>query len=388
MTNLLFFFAEDMSTLTPAQRLQFLEKARAKKAQVEKAQAGDKVDVLSQLEVVEGERKKRKSGDARVNIPVKASSSDAAIADRAADVGDDSRVKSPAKKRSKSLIKKNKKSSENLVVEKDLQEVGDAVAEVFPIGEKTVAEASQAGGASPWDPLFNLEVFLERMVDMAGNSSRFSSTGTDELLRMALGHELKGLLLNYALTARQRAEVAVAKETEALVNKNLVALEEDVASTKAKLESDVKTLKQQGEEEIAKLRKAHEEELAKVKRDHESMQKTLKVTQDSLDAKDQRIKSMAKDNEAALSELAALRAEKEEWASAKENLEEQVGAQFDEGFNFALDQVKVLFPDIDQDLLGKAYAMSRIEGDKLVPYAPVETVHVDEPFKRNSFSPS
>jgi hypothetical protein len=76
------------------------------------------------------------------------------------------------------------------------------VVEASPVAENTIAAASQAGGASPWDPLFNPVVFLARMVDMAGNSSCFNTTGTDELLRMALGHELKGLPLNYALTSR------------------------------------------------------------------------------------------------------------------------------------------------------------------------------------------
>jgi predicted phage tail protein len=185
------------------------------------------------------------------------------------------------------------------------------VVEDSPAVEKVVAEASQAGGASPWDPLFNPEVFLERMVDMTGNSSRFNTTGTDELLRMALGHELKGLLLNYALAARQRAEIAAAKEREDLVNKNLTVLEEDVTYVKAKLESDVKTLKKQCEEEVAKLTKAHNEELAKAKGDRESAMKTVKVLNESLDAKDQRIKALAKDNEAALSESTSLRKDKE-----------------------------------------------------------------------------
>jgi hypothetical protein len=44
-----------MSTFTPAQRQQFLEKARAKKAQAE-----SKVDVHTQLEIGEGDKKKRK----------------------------------------------------------------------------------------------------------------------------------------------------------------------------------------------------------------------------------------------------------------------------------------------------------------------------------------
>jgi chromosome segregation ATPase len=211
------------------------------------------------------------------------------------------------------------------------------------------------------------------MVDMAGNSSRFHSTSTDELLKMALGHELKGLLLNYALAARQRSEIASAKEKAAAVEKNLDIIEKDVAATKEKLEGELKTLKEGCEEEFAKLVKAHEEELAKAKRDRDSAMKTVKVLNESLDAKDQRIKTLAEDNKAALSELASLRQGKEKLVSEKENLEENLGLQFEEGFKYALDQVKVLFPDIDCARLGEVDAMHRIDGDKLVPYAPVET---------------
>jgi hypothetical protein len=41
-------------------------------------------------------------------------------------------------------------------------------------------------------------------------------------------------------------------------------------------------------------------------------------------------------------------------------LEEAIGDQYEEGFKFAFDQVKVLFPDIDQGLLGKADIMLTI----------------------------
>jgi hypothetical protein len=40
--------------------------------------------------------------------------------------------------------------------------------------------------------------------------------------------------------------------------------------------------------------------------------------------------------------------------------------------------VKVLFPDIDWDLLGKADVMLKIDGDKLIPHAPVETTVVED----------
>jgi chromosome segregation ATPase len=181
------------------------------------------------------------------------------------------------------------------------------------------------------------------------------------------------------LAARQRAEIAAAKEKEVLVDKNLATLEEDLKATKEKLEGKMKTLKKKCEAEIAKLVKAHDEELAKVKKNHESLAKELEATQQSLVAKDARIATLAKDHEAALTELATLRREKETWAFEKDEMEETIGAQYDEGFTYALDQVKVLFPDIDRDLLGKADAMLKIDGDKLVSYGPIETITVEDP---------
>jgi hypothetical protein len=89
VTNFLFSLVEDMSTFTPAQRLKFTEKARAKKAQPE-----SKVDVLSQLKVGEGDRKKRKSSDARISIPVKTYGPSPTAVDQAANA--EGEVKSPS----------------------------------------------------------------------------------------------------------------------------------------------------------------------------------------------------------------------------------------------------------------------------------------------------
>ncbi|KAK2391053.1 hypothetical protein QL285_064547 [Trifolium repens] len=364
-------YLKDMSTLTPAQRVQFLEKARARKAQAEKEKASDKVDVFSQPKISEEERKKRKGGDARTNIQVKTSGPNPAAVRQAANAGGE--VKSPAKKKSRTLSRKTRKDVDMTEAHKDLVEIEDPAIEAIPAAEKTIAEASQAGGASPWDPLFDPEAFLARLVDMAGNFARFDTTGSDELMKLALGYELKGLLLNYALASRHKAELSNAKEKAALVEKNLATLEEDVKTAKERCEGDVKALKEKNEEEVAKLTKKHREELAKAKKDHESVVGT----------KDERIKALAKDNEAALIELATLRQEKAKWESEKDGLEATIGEQYEVGFQLALDQVKVLFPDIDKDFLGKADAMLIIEGDKMVSPAPAEIVQ-DSPDNETS----
>jgi hypothetical protein len=53
-------------------------------------------------------------------------------------------------------------------------------------------------------------------------------------------------------------------------------------------------------------------------------------------------------------------------------MEESVGAQYEVGFNYALDQVKILFPEIDQARLGETDALMKTIDGKLIPYAPLE----------------
>ncbi|MCH98401.1 hypothetical protein A2U01_0019403, partial [Trifolium medium] len=93
--------------------------------------------------------------------------------------------------------------------------------------------------------------------------------------------------------------------------------------------------------------------------------------------------SEAKENAAAQSEkMNKLLEEKKEAESAAESLGEEktrlendiydlqlsAALQYDEGFSFALEQVKILFPDLDAECLGEADAMKKIVDGKLVPY--------------------
>ncbi|MCI94597.1 hypothetical protein A2U01_0115895, partial [Trifolium medium] len=47
-------------------------------------------------------------------------------------------------------------------------------------------------------------------------------------------------------------------------------------------------------------------------------------------------------------------------------------AQYEDGFNFALEQVRLVFPDLDDARLGEVDAMNQIVDGKLVPYTPPE----------------
>jgi hypothetical protein len=83
-----------MATIDKEQRMKFLLRSRAKKAQPD-----DKVDVLTKLEIVEGDKKKKRKADQGricMEIPNKGSGS-AVVA--AAEVGNKTGVKSLLLKR-------------------------------------------------------------------------------------------------------------------------------------------------------------------------------------------------------------------------------------------------------------------------------------------------
>jgi hypothetical protein len=302
-----------MATVDEEQRMKFLMRARAKKAQPD-----NKVEVLSQLEIVDGDKKKkRKTDHGRIRLEIPAKESGPVVA-AAVDTGAEAGVKSPPKKK-RSLGRKEKGNQDTVELETERHET------VAPVAGPAPTMEARTGGSSPWDPLFDPEFFLEKMVNMAGNSSRFNNTPTDKLMRMSLGHELKGLLLNYALAIRQKQEVATTNDKMALVDKNLAFIEREYANTKERIVGEMEALEAKHAEEMSNLTKAHEEKLAKAKEDHVAALKTAKVIQEELIAKEERIASLAKDNEEALSELASLRQEKEKWDSKKESLEDSVG---------------------------------------------------------------
>ncbi|MCI41697.1 hypothetical protein A2U01_0062931, partial [Trifolium medium] len=79
---------------------------------------------------------------------------------------------------------------------------------------------------------------------------------------------------------------------------------------------------------------------------------------------------LTQERDAAVATSGELAREKAALEEEVEGLKKSVAIQYDEGFQFSLDQVKVLFPDIDKERLGEANAMKSIKGDKLVDYVP------------------
>jgi hypothetical protein len=66
-------------------------------------------------------------------------------------------------------------------------------------------EVNRSGGVippSPFGDTFDPEEFIKSNFVLEGNLDRFDSMGVQDIRRLALGYEFKGLMLNYFLSAR------------------------------------------------------------------------------------------------------------------------------------------------------------------------------------------
>jgi hypothetical protein len=326
-----------MASISKAQKMQFMLRARAKKEQ--DAAAGEGVagvDPLNQLIVAGGatRSKSKRKNEGRISISIPGKGSEA---------GTSSKGDQPATKKFKTSGPEA--ASDVGVVS------SHGIDEERTSSPPRPAATRVPAASSPWDPLFNPELFLERMVEMSGDGARFGSTSTDELLKLSLGHELKGLLLNYALALRQKQEVSGANEKMKVISQELDDMEKKVKSAQDKFVAEMEVAQKESKKALEDLEKDHEAAIQKLKEEHTKEVKALKEASSSRDAL-----------------LEDLIKEKGAWAEEKATLEETIGSQYDEGFNFALDQVKVLFLDIDAERLGEANVLMVIKDGALVPY--------------------
>ncbi|MCI50049.1 hypothetical protein A2U01_0071293, partial [Trifolium medium] len=79
---------------------------------------------------------------------------------------------------------------------------------------------------------------------------------------------------------------------------------------------------------------------------------------------------LTKERDEAMAVSSGLAEEKATLEEDINGLQTVVAAQYEQGFLFALEQMKVLFLDLDEQRLGEADAMKKIEDGKLVAYVP------------------
>ncbi|MCI70200.1 hypothetical protein A2U01_0091463, partial [Trifolium medium] len=68
----------------------------------------------------------------------------------------------------------------------------------------------------------------------------------------------------------------------------------------------------------------------------------------------------------------ALSQEKTALEELVEGLQIEVRAKYDSGFQFTLEQLRIVFPDLDKAKLGESDDLNKIVDGKLVPFVPAD----------------
>ncbi|MCI20858.1 hypothetical protein A2U01_0042021, partial [Trifolium medium] len=93
--------------------------------------------------------------------------------------------------------------------------------------------------------------------------SKKGKTTSDELRKMSLSYQLRGIMLSYLLSTRQELELIEANNKMKVIDDNLGSIEKEYSATKAKLEKDIQELKAEYERKLEQLVKDKEEKWAR-----------------------------------------------------------------------------------------------------------------------------
>jgi hypothetical protein len=259
---------------------------------------------------------------------------------------------------------------------------GDAAVEVThqdtpspPPIVNTSGETNFGGGAKEPSPLgdtFDPEEFIRTHFVLEGNLDRFEAMDASEIRRVAMGYEFKGMMLNHFVNARQEKEADAAKKkfddklaeevkkvresmerTHAisiheLVDSHHEALEQVKATCESRIEA-VKKVYAEGRASLEGKLRASEKNGRNLTRIRNDLIVALVMAEDDVTGFEEEIVELEESNGA---------------------LKDSMGEKYAEGFAAALEQVKVLFPDLDEATLSEADFTKFVDNGKLVSRLP------------------
>ncbi|MCH79513.1 hypothetical protein A2U01_0000263 [Trifolium medium] len=233
---------------------------------------------------------------------------------------------------------------------------------VKPAGEDTSTQEGVSG--APKDATVK---------DVTGDSSRFDSIATSELRKLVLSHEVKGLVLNHLLSARHEKEVVNANSKVESMEKAALEIEVSYAAEKGKLSDEISRLKKAREDDVVAAKKEYYDvvgEMDGLKKHHADEKALLekKIRQLTLMRNAFMVSCFQTGRD-----MWDLQGEVEDLEETNDGLKRSMADIYVEGFRSSIEKVKALFPNIDQEVLGQAYALKKVEGGNLVSRIPGAT---------------
>jgi SMC interacting uncharacterized protein involved in chromosome segregation len=179
----------------------------------------------------------------------------------------------------------------------------------------------------------------------------------EELRKLAAGTGLKCLALNQMVFNRQEQEASDKLERELGAAKE--ELEKDLADQLAKSQADFQKSLDKEKKKVSTLRRS--------KRD-------LTIDRNAMIVALAKIWQDAKKRDDDISQLQSaadrLHGDVKELEEENDSLKEQMAGKYVDGFNAAMEQVRVLFPDLDGDILAQIDFVKKVEDGKLVSRFP------------------
>jgi chromosome segregation ATPase len=225
----------------------------------------------------------------------------------------------------------------------------------------TIDSAAAEGESSRREPLPTWNEDFDPIAFVTDNlkacTSRLDALSLEELRKLAVGTGLKCLALNQMVYTRQEKEASEKFERE-------------VGDAKDDLEKDLA-------DQLAKSQDGFNKSLAKEKKRVSALRKEKRNLVTARNAMIVALVKIWKDAGKRDDDMSKLQAaadrldgDLKELEDENDELKETMASKFVAGFQAAIEQVRVLFPDNDGDILAQADFLKKIEDGKLVPRLP------------------
>ncbi|GAU44933.1 hypothetical protein TSUD_400610 [Trifolium subterraneum] len=237
------------------------------------------------------------------------------------------------------------------------QEESSQISIEIPKKKKTAnAEEEGEDDGEPffWTKDFDSMSYVDEGFKKFARSSIISELDFEDLRKAAMDCHIQGALLSYYLSTRQELESIDARNKMEAADSSLSSLEKEYATVKTKLEGDLKEMKVWQEEAVKVAVKAKDDEIDSLKEKAKSLEGKHVVATKERDEANSRRDEMSKEIDVLTAQVG--------------NLELEMATQYNDEFKFAVDQMKVVYPDVDAAKLGGLDSLNQIVDGKLVPY--------------------
>ncbi|GAU27363.1 hypothetical protein TSUD_55160 [Trifolium subterraneum] len=205
---------------------------------------------------------------------------------------------------------------------------------------------------------------------VAGDSTRFDSLTTSELRNLALSYEMKGTVLTHLLSARRDKEILEANSKVTRAEQAVTDAERTVTEIKKQWADEVDRLKKTHKEALAEMRGAHGREVAELRKKHADEKASLRTKAAILEAEVTTLEVLRNNLIVSLTQsrkdISELEEDVDELEETNTALKQSMADKYVDGFWSSIEQVKILFPELDPDVLAQVDVMKRIKDGKLI----------------------